>query len=149
MRVSELLSVPRSALTADADLLLIKGKGGRERLVPLSEAAKTASRALMAESEGRWLFPGRDPKKALTRQAFFLLLKQVALAAGLDPARVSPHVLRHSFATHLLSHGADLRTLQQLLGHSDISTTQIYMHVLDERLKKLVQTHHPLKGFKL
>ncbi len=144
MRVSELLSVPRSALTADADLLLIKGKGGRERLVPLSEAAKTASRALMAESEGRWLFPGRDPKKALTRQAFFLLLKQVALAAGLDPARVSPHVLRHSFASHLLANGADLRSLQMLLGHADIATTQIYTHVLAERLQRLVEAHHPL-----
>jgi integrase/recombinase XerD len=146
MRVSELLSLPRSALTADADLLLIKGKGGRERLVPLSEAAKQAARALVAASAagGRWLFPGRDPRRALTRQAFFLLLKQVAVAAGLDPARVSPHVLRHSFASHLLANGADLRSLQMLLGHADIATTQIYTHVQAERLQRLVEAHHPL-----
>jgi integrase/recombinase XerD len=146
MRVSELLSLPRSALTADAALLLIKGKGGRERLVPLSDASMQAARALIALSAPaeRWLFPGRDPRRALTRQAFFLLLKQVALAAGLDPARVSPHVLRHSFASHLLARGADLRSLQMLLGHADIATTQIYTHVQAERLQRLVEAHHPL-----
>lgn len=145
MRISELLALPRSALTADTELLLIKGKGGRERLVPLSEAAKTAARALVTrQGAERWLFPGRDPRRALTRQAFFLLLKQVALAAGLDPARVSPHVLRHSFASHLLARGADLRSLQLLLGHADIATTQIYTHVLAERLQRLVEAHHPL-----
>ena len=92
----------------------------------------------------RHLFPGRDPRRALTRQAFFLLLKDVALEAGLDPARVSPHVLRHSFASHMLAHGADLRSLQMLLGHADIATTQIYTHVLAERLQRLVEAHHPL-----
>lgn len=146
MRVSELLALPRAALHADAELLLIKGKGGRERIVPLSDAAKCASAALVAleDTPGRWLFPGRDPMRSLTRQAFFLLLKQVAVDAGLDPRLVSPHVLRHSFASHLLARGADLRSLQMLLGHSDISTTQIYTHVLAGRLQRLVEAHHPL-----
>ena len=146
MRVSELLALPRSALAGDARVLLIRGKGGRERIVPLSDSARDAAAALAAfqDRPGLWLFPGRDPKRAMTRQAFFLLLKQVALAAGLDPARVSPHVLRHSFASHLLAHGADLRSLQMLLGHADISTTQIYTHVLAERLQRLVEAHHPL-----
>ena len=146
MRVSELLSLPRAALSGDAAVLLIKGKGGKERIVPLSDQAREASVALIALSSRpeRFLFPGRDPKRALTRQAFFLLLKQVALDAGLDPARVSPHVLRHSFASHLLAHGADLRSLQKLLGHADISTTQIYTHVEAERLRRLVEAHHPL-----
>ncbi|MGE0420222.1 MAG: site-specific tyrosine recombinase XerD [Acetobacteraceae bacterium] len=146
MRVSEILSLPRSALTTDAVLLLIKGKGGRERLVPLSDAARDAAAALAALSNRsvRWLFPGRDPRQAMTRQAFFLLLKRAALDAGLDPARVSPHVLRHSFASHMLARGADLRSLQMLLGHADIATTQIYTHVLAERLQRLVEAHHPL-----
>jgi integrase/recombinase XerD len=146
MRISEVLNLPRTALSGDAAVLLIKGKGGRERIVPLSEAARKAASALVAfeATPGRWLFPGRDPKQPLTRQAFFLLLKQVAADAGLDPARVSPHVLRHSFASHLLARGADLRSLQMLLGHADISTTQIYTHVLAERLQRLVEAHHPL-----
>jgi integrase/recombinase XerD len=145
LRVSELLSLPRSALAGDAAMLLIKGKGGKERIVPLSDAAKTAAAALVAmQDKTRFLFPGRDPRRALTRQAFFLLLKQLALEAGLDPARLSPHVLRHSFASHLLAHGADLRSLQLLLGHADIATTQIYTHVLAERLQRLVEAHHPL-----
>jgi integrase/recombinase XerD len=146
MRVTELLSLPRTALAGDAALLMVKGKGGKERMVPLSDAAKDAASALAAMSDKRvrWLFPGRAPVRPLTRQAFFLLLKQVALAAGIDPARVSPHVLRHSFASHLLAHGADLRSLQMLLGHADIATTQIYTHVLAERLRKLVEAHHPL-----
>jgi integrase/recombinase XerD len=146
LRISELLSLPRSALAGDAAVLLIRGKGGKERIVPLSDAAKAAAAALVATQDKgiRFLFPGRDARRALTRQAFFLLLKQVALAAGLDPARVSPHVLRHSFASHLLAHGADLRSLQLLLGHADIATTQIYTHVLAERLQRLVEAHHPL-----
>jgi integrase/recombinase XerD len=146
LRVSELLALPRRALTGDAAVLLIRGKGGKERIVPLSDSAKEAAAAMVAQqdTEARHLFPGRDPRRALTRQAFFLLLKQVALAAGLDPARVSPHVLRHSFASHLLAHGADLRSLQLLLGHADIATTQIYTHVLAERLQRLVEAHHPL-----
>ena len=146
MRISELLSLPRSALAGDAALLLIRGKGGKERIVPLTDAAKRAAAALVAETgkDCRFLFPGRDKRRAMTRQGFFLLLKQVALAAGLDPARVSPHVLRHSFASHLLARGADLRSLQTLLGHADIATTQIYTHVLSERLQRLVEAHHPL-----
>jgi integrase/recombinase XerD len=146
MRVSELLSLPRSALSGDAVLLMIRGKGGKERVVPLSDAAKDAAAALVAASDakGRWLFPGRDPRMAMTRQGFCKLLKLVALKAGLDPARVSPHVMRHSFASHLLARGADLRTLQVLLGHADIATTQIYTHVLAERLQRLVEAHHPL-----
>jgi integrase/recombinase XerD len=98
----------------------------------------------LSDKRVRWLFPGRDPARPLTRQAFFLLLKQVAIEAGIDPARVSPHVLRHSFASHMLARGADLRSLQMLLGHADIATTQIYTHVLAERLRKLVEAHHPL-----
>jgi len=143
LRVSELLALPRTALAGDAELLMIRGKGGRERIVPLSEAAKTAA-GLLAGPKCRWLFPGRDPAQALTRQGFGMLLKQVALEAGIDPSRVSPHVLRHSFASHMLARGADLRSLQMLLGHADIATTQIYTHVLAERLQKLVEAHHPL-----
>ena len=146
MRVSELLSLPRACLGARAEVMIIKGKGGKERMVPLSAAAREAWAALLAAAaaQSRWLFPGRDPKQALTRQAFFLLLKQVALEAGIDPARVSPHVLRHSFASHMLARGADLRSLQVLLGHADISTVQIYTHVQTERLRQVVEEHHPL-----
>ena len=147
LRVTELLSLPAAALVTDAAMLLIKGKGGRERIVPLSDVAKEAALALRAgygSKKPRYLFAGRDPKQPMTRQGFALLLKQAALKAGLDPARLSPHVLRHSFASHLLAHGADLRSLQKLLGHADIATTQIYTHVLAERLQLLVQAHHPL-----
>lgn len=143
LRISEMLALPRAALANDAALLLIRGKGGRERLVPLSDAARDAAAPLLA-ARGRWLFPGRDPAKPLTRQGFAQALKLVALDAGLDPARVSPHVLRHSFASHMLARGADLRSLQMLLGHADIATTQIYTHVLAERLARLVAQHHPL-----
>jgi integrase/recombinase XerD len=149
LRVSELLGLPRRALSGDAAVLLVRGKGGKERIVPLSDPAREAAAALVAgQSEAargsRWLFAGRDPRHAMTRQGFAVLLKQVALDAGIDPARVSPHVLRHSFASHLLARGADLRSLQLLLGHADIATTQIYTHVLAERLQRLVETHHPL-----
>ncbi len=146
LRVSELLGLPRRALSGDAAVLMVKGKGGKERIVPLSEAAKLAAGELAAldETGTRWLFPGRDGRQPMTRQGFGLMLKIVALEAGLDPVRVSPHVLRHSFASHLLAHGADLRSLQLLLGHADIATTQIYTHVLAERLQKLVEAHHPL-----
>lgn len=146
LRVSELLGLPVRALSGDAAVLMVKGKGGKERIVPLSETAKDAARALAAlhEPGTRWLFPGRDARQPMTRQGFGLMLKLVALEAGLDPARVSPHVLRHSFASHLLAHGADLRSLQLLLGHADIATTQIYTHVLAERLQRLVEAHHPL-----
>ena len=146
MRVTELLSLPRAALGAKADVMIIKGKGSKERIVPLSHAAKEAAAALLAvtEPQSRWLFSGRNPKHPLTRQTFFLLLKQIALEAGLDPVRVSPHVLRHSFASHMLARGADLRSLQMLLGHADISTVEIYTHIQTERLRKLVEDHHPL-----
>jgi integrase/recombinase XerD len=144
LRVSELLELPRAALAGDALVLMVRGKGGKERLVPLSDAARDAAAALTAGGRGRWLFPGRDPRRALTRQGFAQGLKLVALDAGIDPARVSPHVLRHSFASHMLARGADLRSLQMLLGHADIATTQIYTHVLSERLQRLVEAHHPL-----
>jgi integrase/recombinase XerD len=152
LRVSELIALPRKVLTADDQVLTIKGKGGRERLVPLNEAARNALTAHLAavredEVKGRgvspWLFPSSGGDH-LTRQRFGQELKALALAAGIDPARVSPHVLRHAFASHLLERGADLRTVQQLLGHADISTTEIYTHVIEERLRRLVEEHHPL-----
>jgi integrase/recombinase XerD len=150
LRISELLTLPAAALTQDAEMLLVRGKGGKDRVVPLSEAARSAALALrhareqMQDKGSKWLFPGRDGRRPLTRQAFFLQLKQLVVKAGIDPARVSPHVLRHSFASHLLGRGADLRSLQMLLGHADIATTQIYTHLLAERLQKLVEQHHPL-----
>jgi integrase/recombinase XerD len=150
LRVSELVSLPASAGRGGRPLIGVTGKGGRERLVPLnpaSHAALAAYRAARAEfgkAEGKWLFPADSAKGHLTRQAFARDLKGVALRAGLDPAKLSPHVLRHAFATHLLSGGADLRVVQTLLGHADISTTQFYTHVLDERLRQLVNDHHPL-----
>lgn len=152
LRVSELISLPRNVLTADDRVLTVKGKGGRERLVPLNDTAREALQAHSsavreAEAEGRgvspWLFPSSGGKH-LTRQRFGQELKALASASGIEPARVSPHVLRHAFASHLLERGADLRTVQQLLGHADISTTQIYTHVIEERLRRLVEQHHPL-----
>jgi len=144
LRVSELLALPRAALAGASETLIVRGKGGRERMVLLSRRAKDAAAALNEAIDSKWLFPGRNPRHSMTRQGFGLLLKHTALAAGLDPARVSPHVLRHSFASHMLAHGADLRSLQTLLGHADIATTQIYTHVLAERLQQLVAQHHPL-----
>ena len=143
LRVGELLALPATALRSDAALLMVRGKGGKQRMVPLSDAARAAA-ALLPARDSPWLFPGREPGRALTRQGFALLLKRVALLAGLDPARVSPHVLRHSFASHMLARGADLRSLQLLLGHVDISTTQIYTHVEEGRLAAVLQAHHPL-----
>lgn len=152
LRASELISLPRTVLAADDRVLTIKGKGGRERLVPLNEAARRALAAHLAavqtdEAErtrmSPWLFPSSGGQH-LTRQRLGQELKTLAIAAGLEPARVSPHVLRHAFASHLLERGADLRTVQQLLGHADISTTQIYTHVIEERLRRLVEQHHPL-----
>jgi integrase/recombinase XerD len=145
LRISELLALRRTALAAAGDVLFVRGKGCRERIVPLSDAARAAAAAQCADAPpSAWLFPGRNPRHALTRQGFDKVLHDVALAAGLDPAGLSPHVLRHSFASHMLAHGADLRSLQLLLGHADIATTQIYTHVLPERLQRLVETHHPL-----
>ncbi len=150
MRVSELVSLPRSVLAGDARVLTIKGKGGRERLVPLNASARTALDRYLAATSGegrvttKWLFASKSAQGHLTRQRFAQDLKLLAEEAGLDGERVSPHVLRHAFASHLLDRGADLRSVQQLLGHADISTTEIYTHVLEERLKKLVHEHHPL-----
>jgi integrase/recombinase XerD len=149
LRVSELATLPQGALSADAPLIAVRGKGGKERLVPVSRRAREAVAALApprprAGRAARYLFASRASAGHLTRQAIGLVLKQAALEAGLDPARVSPHVLRHSFATHLLGRGADLRSLQMLLGHADIATTQIYTRVLEERLARLVAEHHPL-----
>jgi integrase/recombinase XerD len=158
LRVSELAALPASAANAKGDAIIVRGKGNKERLVPLGEAAKSAMRAYRAALEqaaaakpakagpeaGRWLFPSAAASGHITRQQVALDLKDLALAAGLDPGKLSPHVLRHAFASHLLARGADLRIVQTLLGHSDISTTQIYTHVLDERLKSLVRDLHPL-----
>lgn len=151
LRVSELVGLPRSAVVENGAFLLIRGKGGRERLLPLSEPA----REMLAEwvairpqtgAASPWMFPTRAGNGHLTRQRFAQELKTLAVGAGIDPRRVSPHVLRHAFASHLLARGADLRSLQQLLGHADISTTEIYTHVLEARLVQLVERHHPLAG---
>jgi len=147
LRISELLSLTRGAVIAGSPVLVVRGKGGKERMVPLSAAAAAATAALSAArppAAGRFLFPGRDPRRPMTRQGFARLLKQVALAAGLDPECVWPHLLRHSFASHMLARGADLRSLQVLLGHADIATTEIYTLVLSERLARLLAEHHPL-----
>jgi integrase/recombinase XerD len=151
LRVSELVTLPISAAERNARMIAVRGKGNKERLVPLNEAAKTAMRdyrALLAESgryqQSKWLFPSFSEAGHLTRQHFARELKALADGAGLRASQVSPHVLRHAFASHLLHNGADLRVVQTLLGHADISTTQIYTHVLEERLKSLVRDLHPL-----
>ena len=157
LRVSELVALPLAAVRRDPRFLVVRGKGGKERIVPLSEPARRAlgdylecrtgfvpqSEAGSSKAE-RWLFPSRGGEGHLTRQRCGQLLKELALKAGLDPARLSPHVLRHAFASHLLDGGADLRSVQQMLGHADIATTQIYTHVQGERLRRLVETAHPL-----
>jgi integrase/recombinase XerD len=138
-------------------MILVRGKGGRERMVPLSPPAKAALAAWLAardaaeataDPSGRtrspFLFPARGRRGHLSRERFFLIVKELALVAGLDPTAISPHTLRHAFATHLLAHGADLRVIQTLLGHASIATTEIYTHVLDSRLRELVLEHHPL-----
>jgi integrase/recombinase XerD len=150
LRVSELIALPRSAARSRERFLVVRGKGAKERLVPLTEAARAAARAYLAllerheKAPGPWLFPADGASGHLTRQVFARELKAAAGAAGLRADRVSPHVLRHAFASHLLQNGADLRVVQELLGHADISTTQIYTHVLDERLKSMVRDLHPL-----
>jgi integrase/recombinase XerD len=151
MRASELVGLPLAAVQRDPRVIVVRGKGDRERMVPLNDPARAAVRAYLdvrenfVRNDGRnsYLFPGRDGR-AMTRQRFFQLLKELASAAGIEPRRVSPHVLRHAFATHLLNNEADLRSVQKMLGHADISTTQIYTHVLDERLRQLVHERHPL-----
>src|SRR3954470_5123923 len=150
LRVSELVALPETAARRDQRMLVIRGKGGRERLVPLNDQAKRtmtdylALRAELKLDKSKWLFPSFGESGHLSRQHFARELKELAAAAGLKAAQVSPHVLRHAFASHLLQNGADLRVVQTLLGHADISTTQIYTHVLEERLKSLVRDLHPL-----
>jgi integrase/recombinase XerD len=160
LRVSELVALPASAARRDARMLVVRGKGNKERLVPLNDAAREAMASYLAmqaaaaapaakakaakPAPSKWLFPSFGDSGHLTRQHFARELKELAVAAGLPGRLVSPHVLRHAFASHLLHNGADLRIVQTLLGHSDISTTQIYTHVVEERLKSLVRDLHPL-----
>ncbi len=157
MRVTELVTLPLSAVRGDPRMLLIKGKGGKERMVPLSPPARAAMAAylslrdaeedaarLAGKRASAFLFASRGKAGHLTRQRFFTLIKDIAARAGVAPDKVTPHTLRHAFATHLLAHGADLRAIQTMLGHADVATTEIYTHVLDERLTELVMQHHPL-----
>jgi integrase/recombinase XerD len=155
MRASELVDLPAAAARGDPEALLVRGKGGRERLTPLTPPARAALADWLAARDAAeaarprgakpspWLFPSHGAGGRLTRAGFFAMVRGIAAAAGLDPAAVSPHALRHAFATHLLANGADLRSIQELLGHADVSTTEIYTHVLDARLKALV-ARHPL-----
>ncbi len=152
LRVSELAGLPLSAVARDPKVLIVRGKGSKERMVPLSEPARDAIaqwKLVRQDLKNPWLFPSRrNVGKPLTRANVFTILALVADHAGIERARVSPHVLRHSFASHLLAHGADLRSVQQMLGHADIATTEIYTHVLDEKRVALVTQHHPLSGLK-
>ena len=153
LRVSELLALPLQAVIRDPAFLMVKGKGGKERLAPLGGGARMALKAYLevrpaflpkGAKANPWLFPSRGAGGRLSTRRFAQMLDEAAADAGIDPARVSPHVLRHAFATHLLEGGADLRVVQTLLGHADISTTQIYTHVAEDRLREVVQTKHPL-----
>jgi integrase/recombinase XerD len=153
LRISELTSLTLAALARDPAYLIVRGKGGKERLAPLNDAARTAIKAYLEVRPGflpkgdkanPWLFASRGKEGRLTPRRFAQLLDEAAADAGIDPARVSPHVLRHAFATHLLEGGADLRVVQTLLGHADIGTTQIYTHVAGDRLAEVVATKHPL-----
>lgn len=157
MRVSELVGLPVSATRGDPRMILVLGKGGKERMVPLSPPARAALAEWLAHRDAEedlarkrgqpaspFLFPSPSKDGHLTRHRFYALIKDLAVAAGVDPSKVTPHTMRHAFATHLLAGGADLRSIQTLLGHADISSTEIYTHVLDERLKAIVLDHHPL-----
>jgi integrase/recombinase XerD len=157
MRVSELVELPAAAVRGNPAMILVRGKGNKERMVPLSAPARAAvadwlhwrdsddtARRMAGKPVARHLFPGPGVAGHLTRQHFYLMIKDIAVAGGVAPSRVTPHTLRHAFATHLLAGGADLRVIQTLLGHADIATTEIYTHVLEDRLKDLVLTHHPL-----
>lgn len=157
LRVSELVSLPLNAVTGEKRMLLVKGKGKKERLVPLGAPAREAIKAYLQvrprflpqiERAQRFLFPSRGVEGHLTRRRVGQLLEDLAIKAGVDPRQLSPHVLRHAFASHLVAHGADLRSVQQLLGHADIATTQIYTHVQEERLRRLVSEKHPLAARK-
>ena len=153
LRISELCALPLSALARDPAYLIVKGKGGKERLAPLNAPARTAVKAYLpvrpnflpaGDKANPWLFPSRGKSGALTPRRFAQMLDEAALIAGIDPAKVSPHGLRHAFATHLLEGGADLRVVQKLLGHADIATTQVYTHVAGDRLRAVVEAAHPL-----
>lgn len=152
LRVSELVSLPYPAIREQDRFLIVRGKGNKERLVPVNQSAKDALDRYLEvrkgfcadEKHSKWLYPSRGGQGFLTRQRLGQLLKELAVEAEIDPAKVSPHVMRHAFASHLLANGADLRSLQKMLGHADISTTQIYTHVLQKRLMEIVSTHHPL-----
>ncbi|MEM9716890.1 MAG: site-specific tyrosine recombinase XerD [Pseudomonadota bacterium] len=157
MRVSELVSLPATAVRGEPEMILVKGKGGKERMVPISDTARAATAVWLADRDAKedyslfaekrpspFLFPSSSKEGHLTRVGFYLILKEISVIAGVDPTLVTPHRLRHAFATHLLSNGADLRVIQVLLGHADISTTEIYTHVADEHLRDLVLNHHPL-----
>ncbi|MEO1687654.1 MAG: tyrosine recombinase [Pseudomonadota bacterium] len=151
LRATELAGLPVAALRGDPRMILVRGKGGKERMVPLSAPARQAAAAWLRARDAQegdrrspWLFPSRGRTGRLTRERLWQIVRDLAAEAGLDPARVSPHVLRHAFATHLLANGADLRSIQAMLGHADLSTTEIYAHVLDARLKTLVLENHPL-----
>lgn len=156
MRVSELVSLPVAAVRGDPEVILVRGKGGRERIVPLSDPARQAVGAWLrardnaqndeTKATSLYLFPSRSKSGHLTRHRVFALLKDMAVVAGVSPAKVTPHTFRHAFATHLLARGADLRSIQALLGHADLATTEIYTHVIDERLRDLVESHHPLSA---
>ncbi len=154
LRVSELVSLPYPAVHGDEQFLVVRGKGDKDRVVPLGHPALVAltqyglvrKRFIRRQEDAKWLFPSRSKGGHLTRQRFSQLIKQLAADAGVAPGKVSPHTLRHAFASHLLANGADLRAVQKMLGHADISTTQIYTHVLQERLRSLVETRHPLSG---
>jgi integrase/recombinase XerD len=158
LRITELVSLPLAAVARDRPVLIVRGKGNKERMVPIGLPARAAVSAYLevresfipvSQKSSQWLFPAQTAKGHMDRGVVSKALKDLAIVAGISPSRVSPHVLRHSFASHLLAHGADLRSLQQMLGHADISTTQIYTHVLDERLRRLVETSHPLSGITL
>jgi len=156
LRVSELVGLSMAAIGPDSQYITVEGKGGRDRMAPLSEPAQTALRAYVeirnrfvtsdnSDFQGKWLFPSRTSESGhLTRQRFAQLLKELSRSAGIDSNRVSPHVLRHAFATHLLKHGADLRSVQKMLGHADIATTQIYTQIVNEQMQKAVEDNHPL-----
>lgn len=148
LRVSELVALKRSAVMRESSFITVVGKGNKDRVVPMNDRARDAVRAWakMLPKDATWLFPAKGESGHLARQVFARDLKALAGRAGISSARVAPHVLRHAFASHLLAGGADLRVVQMLLGHADISTTQIYTHVLDEKLRNLVETHHPLAG---
>ena len=155
LRVSEVTSLPYLAVARDPAFLMVKGKGGKERLAPLNSAAREAVKAYLpvrqtffpkGAKDNPWLFPSRGRTGRMTPRRFGQMLDDAAVEAGLDPAKVSPHVLRHAFATHLLEGGADLRVVQTLLGHADIATTQIYTHLTQDRLREVVETKHPLSA---